>query len=208
MSTAILIFGNTCVGKSTLGAALARRFDGAYLSFGDRKREAIAAGTEAGMAILDATSREQPIDPSMGFEVLRPALHARVNFFSGYPITEEELACVRAHATVRGFIHIWAPESTVQERFFSRGVCPHCAAPGLIGQRCEQHDFALEARSDRSRAQLDTRTRLYERRILPFVERLYRAFPGTQIDSSRYNPSDMVECAISWLDLVGVVRDG
>jgi adenylate kinase family enzyme len=168
----ILLYGNTCAGKSTLGRQLEAALGAKYLSFGDLKRAAIHAGTTEGKALRLCIEGGKPIDPTMGARVISAHFGAPLNCLSGYPISSEELTAFKVVCgqEIMASVLLSITEDQARERFRLRATCPECQYPGCIQDHCPVHQVALIKREDATGRELISRFRLFEERILPFFE--------------------------------------
>ncbi|MEK7666021.1 MAG: nucleoside monophosphate kinase [Patescibacteria group bacterium] len=196
---AVHIIGNTCVGKSTLGLALAEEFGGTYVSFGDRKRMHIRDGTDLGRAINDAVSAGVPIAPSLCVMLMQDALTTGWNFLSGCPISLEELKSLNAVCETVCALHLCVEEDVLYRRFMQRGVCPYCHRTGTRGAWCPNHDVALGPRIDATQSEWVARQRLYHDRIAPFAAVLATRVPVWEVMVGSMNVSQIVAKVAMWI---------
>lgn len=173
MKQTILIFGNTCTGKSSLGKELELKLSYPYISFGDIKRLEIKNKTILSQRILSATGKEFPIDPLDGLTLIteyEKKTQSPILTVSGYSISIKEYnAFISSYAIIVG-IHLRSDEQTIRKRFFSRAVCPVCNLPGILGSKCKIHHISMVTRGDVSENEFVKRNRLYTQRIIPFLE--------------------------------------
>lgn len=181
----ILLFGNTCSGKSTLGKLLQQVYGIQYLCFGDLKRKHIAMNTAIGRTLCEQISRRVPIDPDLGMQLLSMSKEEHTRCVCGYPISTKELECFEKLHAVLGAIHLIVPDDVVMQRFANRAQCPQCDWPGLESDICPMHHIQLEKRIDAIQNELDARMKLYHNRIEPFVRtNIAVKFPLFSIHSS------------------------
>lgn len=170
----ILLFGNTCVGKSSVGIAIERATNGSvdYVSFGDCKRE---------LALTDPLRYKKMTRNESGKSFLVEEIHKlmlenihskKASIFSGYPISIDEYSLFNSNFSCIAAMHLTINEDVLLQRFFSRGICPICQSPGKVGEACKEHNTSMIPRNDLSDKTLYERQVLYERRIIPFVEHL------------------------------------
>ncbi|MCL5733875.1 MAG: nucleoside monophosphate kinase [Patescibacteria group bacterium] len=186
MKNTILIYGNTCAGKSTIGRLLSREFHADYLEFGDLKRKEIASNSSLGQRIKFCIENGNPINPSDGFEIIKNrTLSPESIILSGFPISTEELCLLRIARSIIGVIVMDVDDITVRQRFLSRGICPTCNCPGRIGSKCQEHNINLIRRQDANEEELSKRLNLYGKRIKPFIEReLIPVYPTIKINAT------------------------
>lgn len=196
----VIIYGETCAGKSTVGKHLGGALGCPYISFGDLKREAIAAGTETGLAIQRLLDEGLPIRAELGYAVIEDAMRDTLNVISGYPISATEFETLSIHAPVVGVITLSVDEQTLVRRFGLRRECPRCHMPGSVGDQCLVHGIPMIQREDGSAEQLIVRRQLYQRRIGPFLEsRQIVDLPHLRIDTSKLTKLEVANLAEHWL---------
>jgi adenylate kinase family enzyme len=194
----ILIIGNTCTGKSTLGMHLARLFGGHYVSFGDLKRAAIARSDAIGLGIEAAAQKKVAIVHELGMQLIASGL--------GYPISDFEFELFVTRCSVLGSIVVSASPAEIERRFFGRAVCPTCNESGRAGDRCRIHDVSLTVRKDNTYEELRRRQELYQERIVAFVATgKIQSFPRLNLNSESLDVTRLISEAEGWVR--GLTRD-
>lgn len=196
---AILIYGNTCAGKSTLGKVLELQTGIPYLSFGDLKREDVRKGTAAGLRAVKQSESGQPMDPQDAWSIVQTHLTHPIFQLSGFPISLTELELFSSHSRIMGVIFLKLEEEIVRQRYNSRAVCPQCLTPGTLGGLCTKHNLALEVREDTSDLELTRRLNL-NRRIESFLgeSQVIFRYPSLVLDGTL--PLDICASkALDWL---------
>ena len=203
-SKAILIYGNTCAGKSTLGKLIETTMGIPYLSFGDLKRGAIRNSTPVGLRVAMQSNAELPMNAQDAWSILQPHLNHSIFQLSGFPISSEELQLFLQHNEITGVIFLTVPEEAIRRRYQSRAVCPECLTPGILGGLCTKHGRNLEVREDTNEQELSRRLKL-NRRIELFINEssILETFPSLVLDGTL--PID--SCASKTLDWVtGLIK--
>jgi len=199
---AILIFGNTNAGKTTLGMLVSRKIGCKYVSFGDQKRAEMKSGSALGLRVEERTKAAHPIDPNDCAQVMMIASETDIPLaiISGFPICEPEMRCFLNFFEVVGVINILVKEETALERSRRRGVCPICAFPGCVGGSCPEHPELFVPRSDHCDEEFKRRAELYRVRILPFVSNpCFDKVPRIDLDSDRLSANDMLDKTLVWI---------
>lgn len=168
---AVIIYGNTCAGKSTLGKKIEKEMGIKYVSFGDLKRLEIVNKSPLGVLLNFQIKNEKPINPLVGAELIEKYL-GLLNVISGYPISIEELEAFRTYCrcTINGIIYLEIDETKIYQRFLNRRICPICGYIGKKQERCQVDNILLEKRFDCDKNELNFRIQLYKDRILPFSQ--------------------------------------
>jgi len=176
MPKAILIFGPTCAGKSTIGQILKKEFVIPYYSFGDLKRLEIDNNTKLGKNIAAKITLQEAIDPEQGMQLIMNR-YQNEEYISicGYPISWPEMSNFQEIFTVTTIINLKASPRLIRRRYFRRGVCPKCKYPGTLGSTCPIHYIALVKRDDVTEEELKIRLKLYKNRIYPFFSDLSKS---------------------------------
>lgn len=196
----IVIYGETCSGKSTLGKYLGSAMGCPYISFGDLKRDSIAHGTLVGAAIQKLLAARCPLPSELGYAVIKDAIKDGLNFVSGYPISVDEFKAFTAKISIVGTIMLEVDEATLVQRFGQRRQCRQCHFPGVEGDRCPVHQIPMTLREDVSVEELSSRKRLYRQRIQPFLESSQiKTLPQLVLNSSALNKEGMVRQAERWV---------
>lgn len=201
-SKAVLIYGNTCAGKSTLGKIVETETGITYLSFGDLKREAIQKGTDAGFRVAKQSESGLPMNPKDSWSIVLPHLNDPIFQLSGFPISLMELGLLSSHSSIMGVIFLKLEEDLVRRRYHNRAVCPQCLSPGILGGICSKHNQALEIREDTNDQELIRRLNL-NRRIEQFLaeSKILSKHPSLTLDGTL----SMNICAsktLNWLKLL------
>ncbi len=166
----LLVLGNTCVGKSSIGLAIQAQTGANYVSLGDKKRELKVTDYARYLKMTQGNSCK----PFIPEEVHRLMLESTSNFpasiFSGYPICIEEYKAFVKNFECVGGLHLVVDQDVLEQRFNSRVVCPICHTPGETGDYCTKHkNTLLIPRNDLTAQVLRERQRLYRTRIAPFI---------------------------------------
>jgi len=206
MSTeAILIYGNTCAGKSTLGKIIEVQTGIPYLSFGDLKRGVIQKGTAVGLRVAIQSEAGLPMNPQDAWSIVQPHLSHPIFQLSGFPISSAELGLLLQHSRITGVVFLKLEEDVVRRRYHSRAVCPQCLSPGILGGMCTKHRQALEIREDTNDQEMTRRLNL-NRRIESFLgeSQIILSYPSLVLDGTL--PVD--SCASKALDWLGPLIRG
>lgn len=208
MHKALILFGNTNSGKTTLAKLLGEKMNCRYISFGDIKREEIRAGTELGKRLDRYIRLARPIDPEDGVELIRKHfVVGSLNVVCGFPISAEELHALTVFCSVVGVVDLRVSDKEIEHRYFGRGVCPVCFYPGIVGGKCPVHGIVLVARSDTSSSEFETRMRLYRTRIEPFLSsESMLMFPRITVDSEGMTANDVCNRVFCWAMKFGTMK--
>ncbi len=206
MKRAVLFFGNTCTGKSTLGKEIEKMLGFRYISFGDLIRREIAQDSRIGKALDSKIRSGGPINPRIGALLMNQSLdNGNLNIISGYPISVEELESFTlfCRSSIEGIVVFEASNSVIKERFFSRGTCSACQFSGKKGKTCPEHNIQLVERPGSTIGELLFRMRLYKERIAPFLgsEEL-KVFPRLVLKTSHRSIAKLALDAMEWLSRI------
>ena len=197
----ILVCGNMCTGKSTLGHRLARNLHGRDISFGDLKREHLVFGEPIARSMQDYADRGEPIPPDLAFRIVEPHLEA-CTILSGFPISRPEMIRLEQTCCVVAAIHLVADHTQIERRFFARGECPVCLYLGTIENHCPEHGVKLVQRNNVTPEEFQRRVRLYEHRIVPFVASLLDTVSVLRVDTTTQDQNRVLVHVQSWLNEV------
>ena len=184
-SAAILIYGNTCAGKSTLGKIIEVQTGVPYLSFGDLKRGVFQKGTAVGLRVAIQSEAGLPMDPQDAWSIIQPNLSYPIFQLCGFPISSAELGLLLNYSRIMGVVFLTLEEEVVRRRYYSRAVCPQCLSPGTLGGVCIKHHQALEVREDTNDQELTRRLNL-NRRIENFLgeSQIIFRYPSLVLDGA------------------------
>lgn len=196
----LLIYGNTCSGKSTLGQNLAHLFKANYISFGDLKRKEMVLETPAGIEMAKCSQFGIPFNPHTGMTIIEKNLQkSKLNILSGFPISEMEIKELNTSASILGVILLEIDAKTSKQRFYSRGICPYCNKTGKKGYLCLSHKTELTERPDCNEQVFLSRQKLYSNRISPFVMGIKQEFPFLSLNTSFWDRNSTNEIVTNWL---------
>ncbi|MEK7635930.1 MAG: nucleoside monophosphate kinase [Patescibacteria group bacterium] len=199
---AVIIYGNTCAGKSTLGKKIEKEMKIKYISFGDLKRLEIINKSSIGIILDSQIKNGKPINPLVGARLIEKYL-GLLNIISGYPISIEELRIFRARCRciIQGIIHLGINEIKIRQRFFNRGICQNCGYIGQLQKHCRIDDVLLVKRFDCNEDELNFRLQFYKNRILPFIQGAsLSAYPMINIDTSDLSEEEIFQKAKEFLE--------
>lgn len=202
----VIIYGNTCAGKSTLGKKIEKEMEIKYVSFGDLKRLEIVNKSPLGVLLNFQIKNGKPIDPLVGAKLMKKYL-GLLNVISGYPISIEELEAFRIYCRciIKGIIHLEIDETKIYQRFFNRGICPNCGYVGQSQGYCRIDNVPLEKRFDCDENELNFRIQLYKNRILPFLQGAsFSAYPIINIDTSNISEEEIFQKAKEFLEFLKI----
>lgn len=173
---AIILCGNTCSGKSTLGKDLQERLLGKYFSFGELKRKEFQIKSELGLALTKSILYGLPINPIHGIALIlkyTKDIDGDLIFFSSYPVSIEEYEIFSLFFEVKLIVHLKASERAIQQRYYNRVVCPICNLPGIKGDFCKNHQILMVPRTNTTT--LEKRLSIYTTRILPLIDHIKKS---------------------------------
>lgn len=191
----LLLYGNTCTGKSTLGMALQNKLGYNYISFGDLKREEISKKTIPGIVLATQIENGLPIDPELRANLIKIKLKQGYNCICGYP-------CLQSLSSkIIGLIVLGARYKVIKKRFFNRAVCSICCYPGSVRDTCPEHKQLLIPRADCTNSEFSKRTHLFNFRILPFLEGYAMVkYPRIDLDTTALKPKEVFGIVFDWLN--------
>jgi adenylate kinase len=126
----VLLAGAPGAGKGTQAALLAYQLDVADIGSGDLVRQAVAAGTHAGVAARDAVARGDLVPDDVIAKILWPTLvlaGSRGGYvLDGFPRTAAQAATMdrlfgTGGASVEVVVHLDVPDEVLTERLLARG---------------------------------------------------------------------------------------
>jgi adenylate kinase family enzyme len=200
MRTAILLFGPTGAGKTTLGKLLEQRTLAKYLSFGDLKRTEIALATPLGQRLQSQIEQRKPISSKDGIELLRPHVADGLNVICGFPISSDEFESFCSLCSVVGVISFTLSPEEIERRFFGRRICSVCLMPGQDGDTCPLHGKVMVARSDVTVVEYRARLLLYQERIVPFLaSKCLHHLPNLLLNSEVLSPDAQCKRVFEWI---------
>lgn len=169
---AILIYGNTASGKSTVARMIAPLLNATYISFGELLRS-----NESLENVQRAIQNKLPFDTDLCSRVIRSSVQHSQAIVSGFPISQSELASFSKWFNPKLYIHLLVSDEVAKERFFSR----------LRDVDTEAYFFK--------------RMSLYHKRIVPFIESLVH-LPGLVVDTNNKTPAEILDETLSILGCV------
>jgi len=199
---AVIIYGNTCSGKSTVGKKIEKEIGMKYVSFGDLKQLEIINKSPIGVFLNSQIKNGKPINPLIGAKLMKEYL-GFLNILSGYPISIEELEVFKTYCqcTIRGIIHLEIDEIKIRRRFFNRGICPNCGCVGQLQKYCHIDNILLVKRFDCNKDELNFRLQFYKDRILPFLQGVsLLTYPRINIDASNLSEEEIFQKAKDFLE--------
>lgn len=200
-SECVVLYGETCAGKSTVGKHLSLIMQCPFIAFGDRKRDEIARRTEIGIAIENILQIGSPIPAELGYALIEKAIRPGLNIISGYPISIDEFTVLSAHCAVAGVIVLSINESALLKRFELRRICPQCQEPGVDGDFCPIHKIQMVRRVDANAQELVLRRKLYVERITPFLESsLITRLRRLNLDTSTLTREEVKTRTREWIE--------
>jgi len=185
MKTAVILFGPPGAGKGTQARRLSVELGYPSVSTGDILREAVAAGTELGLAARKYMESgmlvpDEVVDGIARDRLMRPDC-ARGFILDGYPRTINQAEHVES-LFPRGELNtvvvgIQVDDEVLLRRLAGRRTCPGCAkmfhvqsSPSKAGDRCDECGTQLVQRRDDSEQVVEERLRVYQENTRPLIE--------------------------------------
>lgn len=195
----VLIYGNTCSGKSTLGIAIQTQLGIDHVSFGDLKRRAINLGTPEGLAVQECTQAGQPVRAIDAWSIVKSGITSSNFVLTGFPINKEELYLLLGYCQISGVVSLSLSETVIRSRYQNRAICPTCLSPGKLGDYCHKHGISLVSREDTNNDELERRLKLNQR-IVSFLHECHMLTDYSSLVLDGTEPSKILtNRLIQWL---------
>jgi adenylate kinase len=196
MALNVVMLGAPGAGKGTQAEVLAETYGVPKISTGDILREAIAAGSELGLAATATVDAGRLVADEVMVGIVRDRLQqddtASGFVLDGFPRTVAQAEALDRTMEGRGplvIVEVGVPVDELVRRLTTRRVCSRCGANAVPGApaeaACARCGGTLVQRSDDSEATVRERLRVFEYSTRPLME-YYRPRPTyVAIDGSR-----------------------
>lgn len=184
----ILFLGAPGAGKGTQCKRLSRHLDLPHLSSGDLLREAVKAGTQAGMAAKNFMDKGVLVPDNILIDMFREKLHtpecAKGFILDGFPRNVAQARSLdellnELNCQLTAVINIQVDDSLLTERITGRRVCSNKAcnapyhikfAPPKSADACDLCGQALMTRSDDRQELVAQRLNTYNQETAPLID--------------------------------------
>ena len=198
---AILLFGNICSGKTSIGKHLEPVLNYQYLSFGEIKRKALQNQNEIGLKI-EREIQNGNLPPERDcVQIILDSMRNNKIILSGFPITEQEYAVFIEYFEIDAVISISCSEDTIRSRYKNRVDCPICNYPGEKGDFCPIHQKEMTEKNNQNKNNMESRLSLFNNRIMPFLKKHNWTQPALAIQSTETTTKETIE----WLKTINIL---
>lgn len=198
---AILLFGNICSGKTSVGKHLEPILNYQYLSFGEIKRKILQDQNEIGLKIEREIQNGNPPPEKDCVQIILDSMRNNKIILSGFPITEREYAAFIEYFKIDAVIFINCSEDTIRSRYKNRVDCPICNYPGEKGDFCPIHQKEMTEKKDQNKNNMKSRSSLFNNRIMPFFKKHNWTQPALSIQSTETTTKETIE----WLKTINIL---
>ncbi|MGN1451789.1 MAG: adenylate kinase [Eubacteriales bacterium] len=175
----IILFGGPGAGKGTQASAICSKLGIPSVSTGNIIREAIAAGTPAGVEFKKYTEKGELVPDSLVIEMLKDRI-ARPDCANGYILDGFPRSIPQAEALdemgveIDAVVSLEVSDEEIEKRMTGRRVCPKCGEsyhlvfnPPKTEMVCDKCGEALIQRSDDKAETVRERLRVYHSQTEP-----------------------------------------
>lgn len=198
---AILLFGNICSGKTSLGKHLEPALNYQYLSFGEIKRKTLQNQNEIGLKIEREIQNGNPPPEKDCVQIILDSMRNNKIILSGFPITEREYVVFIEYFEIDAVISISCLEDTIRSRYKNRVDCPICNYPGEKGDFCPIHQKEMTEKKNQDKNNMEARLSLFNNRIVPFFKKHNWTQPTLVIQSTETTTKETIE----WLKTINIL---
>jgi adenylate kinase len=206
----LVMMGPPGAGKGTQAERFAREHGIPKISTGDILREAVAAGTELGLAVQAKLERGELVSDELIIGIVSERLSRpdteRGFVLDGFPRTVPQALALDAMVEGRGpliVVEIQVPDEELVRRVRSRRVCANCGtnASAFTGdpsqaEKCQKCGGKLVPRSDDNENVVRDRLTVYWRDTKPMID-YYHQRPTYQVVNGEQAPERVREALVS-----------
>lgn len=193
------MFGAPGVGKGTQASLMKQRHGLAHISTGDALREALAEGSEVGLAAKSYMDRGELVPDDVIIRIARERIEESPEcgfVLDGFPRTIPQAQALDALLTEMGkpldlVVDLVVPDDEIVRRLSGRTICSVCGEPYHVLTKkpsvegiCDLCGGELVARDDDEPEAVRNRLRVYREKTLPLVEYYRRRGILRQVDAS------------------------
>ena len=190
---AVLLFGNICSGKTSLGKHLEPVLNYQYLSFGEIKRRMLQDQNKIGLKIEREIQNGNLLPEKDCVRIILDSMRNNKIILSGFPITEREYDVFTKYFKIDAVIFINCPEDTIRSRYKNRVDCPICNYPGRKGDFCPIHQREMTEKKNQDENNMESRLSLFDNRIMLFLKRHNWTQPILTIQSTKTTTKETIE---------------
>lgn len=206
----LVMMGPPGAGKGTQAERIARERGVPKISTGDILREAVAAGTELGLAVKAKLERGELVSDDLIIGIVKERL-ARADtgqgfVLDGFPRTVPQALALDTMLDGRGslvVVEIQVPDEELVRRVRSRRVCADCGTnasaftgdPSLL-EKCQKCGGKLVPRSDDNEHVVRDRLKVYWRDTKPMID-YYHQRPTYRVVNGAQAPERVRETLVS-----------
>ena len=195
----VVLFGAPGVGKGTQAALMRQRYGVAHISTGDALREAVAEGSEIGLAAKAYMDRGELVPDDV---IIRIALDrierapSRGFVLDGFPRTIPQAEALDRALDEIGkpldvVVDLSVPEEEIVRRISGRLICSKCGDPYHVLTKkpkvdgiCDRCGGELISRDDDTPDAVRNRLRVYAEKTLPLIEYYRKRGVLEQVDAN------------------------
>lgn len=182
----LILLGPPGAGKGTQAQVLSKQYNIIHISTGDMLREAVKAGTNAGLEAKGYMDKGELVPDATVTKIVVERISKpdaeRGFMLDGYPrntaqAVDLESELRKLHAEIDAVLFFNTKESTVVERLAGRRVCRSCGQiyhiknrPSKEEGKCDKCGSELYQRDDDKVDTIKNRLKIYEEKTAPLLE--------------------------------------